>query len=155
MFNIRTVELEGREFHIPTWNLVKQLQNQNVVMPLIKEPLVNAMSLTTESDISEGIFIAAIMDGVIEALATVDMLKLSQILLEDVGVKSAETGTVVQIGGDVKLLEKEGIELSAVLSLCVHVIKENYGSLLKKDFSGLLGTLLGSDPQEKPASTKK
>lgn len=147
------VTIDGKEFKITTWGMAKQLENQHVVMPLLKEPLVNAMAFATESDASETMFVAAIMDGVMEALASVDMLKLSTVLLDGVAVRTAK-GNLVPTS--IEVLEQEGCDISTVLVLCINVIKENYGALLKKGLAdSLLGLTNGFSPQESPSSSEE
>lgn len=141
MFN--NIVIDGRDFTIPTWDMTKQLQNQNVIMPILKEPVVNALAFASEENVNESVFIAAVLDGVMEALATVDMLKLAEILLDGVAIRSAESGRMVP--ASVKVLEAEGMDISTVLTLCIHVIKDNYGALLKKGFSGSLVALMGDN----------
>lgn len=145
------LNIGDKEFKLTTWTMTKQLQNQHVVMPLFKEPLVNAMALMSDEDIDESIFMAAVIDGVMQSLASVDMLKLAEILIDGVAIR-ASSGTMQP--ANIELLEKEGCDLSTVMVLCVNVIKQNYGALLKKDLAdSLLGLTDGLNPQENPSSS--
>lgn len=146
----KDIEIGGKEFKITTWRMTKQLQNQHVVMPLFKEPMVNAMALISDEGVDESIFIAAVIDGVMQGLASVDMLKLAEILLDGVAIR-ASTGTMQP--ANIDLLEREGCDLAIIMALCVNVIKQNYGALLKKDLmDSLLGLMEVQDPQESPNS---
>ena len=140
-----TITISDKEVLIPIWNLEKQLQNQNIVMPLLKEPVVNAMAFASAGDnVDEAMFIATVIDGVMEALASVDMLKLVNILMDGVGFRNSKG---VMVSANISSLDEAGFDQADVLNICVNIIKENYGSLLKKGLTDSLQTIMGEMTQ--------
>lgn len=142
---MNTIEVSGVEVVIPPWTLPKQMQHNNVIMPLIKDPIVNALACVSDQDADEALFIAAVLDGVMAGLASVDMLKVSEILLEGVSYRTEQGGLML---ATLEKLSERGLDIADVLIICVNVIKVNYGALLKKDFSGSLQNLLMESPVE-------
>lgn len=150
--NIIDFEFGGKEFKIPLWDMRKQLQNENIIMPLIKEPLMTAAAMATSSEMGEELFMAGLVEGLLEALSGIDMLKLVELLLEGINVRSTKGGL---INATIENLQEEGCDLATVHVLCVKVIQENYKPLLKKDLMGSLTNLLDQSLIENPSSTSE
>jgi len=131
-------EISGVDFKLAEWGMMKQLQNENVVMPLLKEPMVNATALADGLD--ESGFLAAVIDGILGALAEIDMLKLVTILLEGSAFRTEGGGFK---DATIENLEQDGrISLGDVHILATKIIQINYHALIKKDLAGLLQNLM-------------
>ena len=135
--------IEGIDFTIPKWPMSKQIQHNHVVMPLLRGSIVNALSMLNEG-MDEALFIAAVADGVLESLSSIDLFKVSEILLDGIGFRNSKG---VMATATIDALDNEGHEISVILSLIVNVIKINYGSLLKKDFSESVMGILNSQEE--------
>lgn len=131
-------EVSGVEYKLVEWGMRKQLQNENVVIPLLKEPMVSATALAESLD--ESGFLAAVIDGMLGALAEIDMLKLMEILLEGSAYRT-DGGGFTDITID-KLDKDERVSLGDVHILATKIIQINYHALIKKDLAGLVQTLM-------------
>jgi hypothetical protein len=125
-----TTLIAGRQFTFPKWSMRKQLQHQNVILPLIKDPMVNAVAVVSDGDEEQdqGMFMAAMLSGVIDSLTKADMGVLEKACLGDV--------TFVNQNGIPKMatveeLEKDGLDISAFYEIVLHVIKTNYSPFFK------------------------
>lgn len=117
------------EVTLYSWDLRRQLREQNVIIPLIKEPFVNAMAIANSFD--EEMQVLSIIEGVLSALAGIDLEKLSDRLVE--GVYFRPKNGASKKPATIDALANEGVDLAGILQLCTAVIKQNYGTLLKKD----------------------
>ena len=134
-----TVKIKDIDFVIYKWNLRTIMRNQNIVVPLVRDPIINALSMASSED--EDTVILSVVDGVLSSLAGIDMEKLAERLIQ-----GGETSSVyyrndkgVQETVSIDTLEKLGFGLTEVISLCMAIIKYNYGDALKKD---LLASLM-------------
>lgn len=125
------------EFKLQKWDLRKQLKNNNVVMPLIKEPFINAVALSESGN--EDAVMLSILEGIISALEVIDLERVADILLD--GTTFKKKGSVGKIG-NLDNFAENGLGMAEVLGICANVIIYNYGDLLKKD---LLASLIPTD----------
>lgn len=135
----KTIKVEDKEFHLIKWDLRKTMRNNNIVMPLIKDPVVNAIAMS-DSD-NEDVVVLSIIEGVITSLEGIDLEKLAERLLEGIYFTN-ENG--IKKEANLDILAAAGCTMADVLVLCVNVIQLNYGDLLKKDLLASLTTTLGS-----------
>lgn len=129
IINVSCADGSTLELTLYSWNLRRQLREQNVIIPLIKEPFVNALSVANSFE--EDMQVLAIVEGVMSALAGIDLEKLSERLIE--GVYYRPKNGASKKPATLDALEGEGVDLAGILQFCTAVIKQNYGTLLKKD----------------------
>jgi hypothetical protein len=130
------------EVTLISWGLRRQLRENNVVIPLIKEPFINAMAVA--GSFEEDMQILAIIEGIMGALAGIDLEKLAERLMDgDVWYRPKNGAS--KKAASLDLLEKEGVGIAGILKLCTDIITHNYGTLLKKD---LLASFLPTAPTE-------
>lgn len=125
------------DLHLYSWDGRKLLREQNIILPVIKEPFINALA-TSDAD-EEEMQVLAIIDGIMEALSNVDMEKLAERLVEGSHYRPKNGASLKAATLDV--LFEQGVELAGIYQMCIEVIKLNYGTLLKKD---LLASFLPS-----------
>lgn len=137
------VKIKDKEhvFNIPTWDMNKQIQNQNKVLPLVSSPISNAVAMMGEEDNDESMFMAAVIKGVLDALSSEEFPKAIPALLSDVGYFNANG--VAQSGLTVDKLQDLGGNLSTLYTICIAVIKENYGPLLQGGLQDSLLSIVG------------
>lgn len=140
--NEKVVTINGKEVHIYKWNLRKIMHNQSIIIPLVKEPLVNAiaMSETGEPDV----VMLSVLEGVLTSLEGVDFEKVAEKLLEGVLFRDVPKFGAQLQPGTIENLETSGMGLGDVIAICVAVIKLNYGDFLKKDLLASLMETAGS-----------
>jgi hypothetical protein len=132
---LESVEIivEDRKVMIPTWNMRTQINNTSFVMPLVSEPMINAMAVADED--SESLYVAAVIKGVTSALAQSDLNTVIPKLLDGV-VYYNENG--VPKMASLEALEKEGFKYHHILKICVEVIRHNVGPLLQGGLQDLM-----------------
>lgn len=129
--------VNGVEFTLTKWTMKEQLERQNIVLPVVSGPLTTAIAYSESAE--ESYMIAAIISGLVDSLAEVNMVEFANVCLNGVshrnenGVKKVTT---------LNELEKMGFESSDVYVLLAAVIKVNYGGLLKKDLQDSLQDLI-------------
>jgi hypothetical protein len=129
------------EVTLNSWDLRRQLRENNIVIPLIKEPFVNALAVS--GSFEEGMQVIAMIEGVMGALAGIDLEKLADRLIDGVWYRPKNGASKKPATLDI--LAEQGVGLTGVLQLCVEIINQNYGTLLKKD---LLAFFLPAAPIE-------
>lgn len=127
------VVVNDRKIKIPTWTMRQQIANTSFVMPIVSEPMINAMAVADED--SETLYVAAVIKGVTTALAQSDLNMVIPKLLDGV-VYYNENGVPKMASLDT--LEKEGFGFHHVLKICVEVIRHNVGPLLQGGLQDLM-----------------
>jgi hypothetical protein len=136
--NEKVVTINGKEVHIYKWNLRKIMHNQSIIIPLVKEPLVNAIAMSDSGE--PDVVMLSVLEGVLTSLEGIDFEKVADKLLEGVHFRHPVQLTPATI----EKLEEAGLGLSDVIAICVAVIKLNYGDFLKKDLLASLMEIAGS-----------
>lgn len=132
------ITIRGVEISTPKWDMLTQLKNQSLVLPLVSKPITAAVAMQEEREGDEGMFIAAILDGVMKALAEADMTRVGPALLEGATYRN-EHGVLKPLTLD--NFEKAGLNLMDFYVVALTVIKENYGPLLKGGLQDLTAVL--------------
>lgn len=122
MENVEIVEIDGFEFKIPKWNMRKQLENQNSILPLIKDPMVNAVAMMGEEE-DQSLFLAAMVKGVFESIQKADINNLEKVCLQGV-IFRRKSGVADMVTVD--KLEQEGLDISTFWQIILNVVKVNY-----------------------------
>lgn len=123
------IEIGGKEFYIPKWDLKKVLTKQNLIAKIIADPL--SMVLAMGEDVDEGVKIASLVEAFMKTLSGLDMLTVAPQILQGTLIKN-EQGVYVDASID-KMSALE-VDFSDILGVCAAVIKHNYGSMLKNGF---------------------
>lgn len=124
------------------WDMRKQLAYQNLFLPLISGPIVSGLAYKNDD---EEKVLAAIISGLLDAIADSDMIRIAEICLDGVGFK---TDTTPMKLASIEALDSAGAELSDIYTIVALVIKKNMGSLLKKDLLNSLMTTIGMSAGE-------
>lgn len=127
------ITVNDRQLTIPTWNMRTQIANTSFVMPLVSEPMVNAMAVADED--SESMYVAAVIKGVTTALAQSNLEVIIPKLLDGV-VYYNENGVPKMASMDA--LEKAGFQYHHLLKICMEVIRHNVGPLLQGGLQDLM-----------------
>ena len=130
MENEKTITIHEIPVTLYKWNLRKVMHNQNIIVPLIKDPLINGMAFAESGD--EDTLILSVIEGVLTSLEGLDFEKLAEKLLDGVYYRDISKSAQLQ-PVTIEKLEESGFGLSDVMAICVAVIKFNYGDFLKKD----------------------
>lgn len=140
------VTISEREFKLVKWNMLKQLENQKHILPLISAPITNALVAAPTKDgdgeISEeeqAVYMAAILKGVMDALQGCDILVVARVLLE--GVTFTNSKGIPKMA-DFKELEADGLDVSDLYAIMCAVIKLNYSPFIKGGLQKLMTQLL-------------
>ncbi len=126
-----------RDVFIPEWTMQQHIAKTKYVMPLVGGPMANAAAMASEEDDDDSgsLYLAAVIRGVTDALATQDLSITIPELLDGV-VFLNDNGVPVQ--ASIKRLEEAGMTYKDVLMICVSVIKVNVGPLFDGDLQGNL-----------------
>lgn len=130
MENEKIITVNGIEVHLYKWKLRKIMHNQNIIIPLVKDPLINGMAFADAGD--EDTLILSVIEGVLTSLEGLDFEKLAEKLLDGVHYRDISKSAQLQLA-TIEKLEESGFGLSDIIAISVAVIKFNYGDFLKKD----------------------
>lgn len=134
--NEKVVTINEIPVHIYKWNLRKIMHNQSIIIPLVKDPLVNAIAMSESGD--QEVIMLSVLEGILTSLEGIDFEKVAEKLIEGVHFRDIKKTAQLQ-AATIEKLEESGFGLSEVITICVAVIKLNYGDFLKKD---LLASLM-------------
>lgn len=138
--NEKIITVNNMPVHLYKWNLRKIMHNQNIIIPLVKEPLVNAIAM---ADSNQDDVILSVLEGVLSSLEGIDFEKLADKLIE--GAQFRDVSKTAQLQPvTIEKLEESGFGLGDIIAICVAVIKFNYGDFLKKDLLASLMEIAGS-----------
>lgn len=137
------LNLEGQEvlvkdtkFFIPEWNMRKQMANSKFVLPLVIEPMSNAIAVSGDDD--ESLYGAALVRGIGNAIAESDLDTVIPKLLDGV---TYITDKGVPAMASIDKLEGEGFNFFDLMKVCLEVLKVNVGPLFNGDFQEMMGGL--------------
>lgn len=135
-FSMNGVEkvIKDTKFFIPEWDMRTQMRNSKFVLPLVSEPMANALAVSNEND--EGLYTAAIIKGITHAIAECNLEEIVPKLIDGV-IYLNENGVPKQVS--LKLLEDEiKLNFFEVIRLCVEIIKVNVGPLFDGGLQDLM-----------------
>lgn len=123
------IEIGGKQFYIPKWDLKKVLSKQSLITKVVSEPLAMVMALGDEVD--EGVKIASLIEAFLKTLSGLDMISVTPQILEGTLIKNEGQ---IFVPATIPKMDEMGVDFSDVLGVCAAVIKHNYGSMLKNGF---------------------
>lgn len=132
----KEVVIKDTKFFIPEWNMRKQMANSKFVIPLVVEPMSNAIAVSGDDD--ENLYGAALIRGIGNAIAESDLDQVVPKLLD--GVTYITQAGVPDIAS-IDKLEKAGFNFYDLLKVCLEVLKVNVGPLFNGDFQDMMGSL--------------
>lgn len=132
----KEVVIKDTKFFIPEWNMRKQMANSKFVIPLVIEPMSNAVAVAGDDD--ENLYGAALIRGVGNAIAESDLDTVIPKLLD--GVTYITANGVPEMA-TLDKLEKHGLNFYDLLKVCLEVLKVNVGPLFNGDFQEMMGSL--------------
>lgn len=147
MFEDKIVTINGTEYKLIKWSMTRVLKYHNKIIPILKDPIVNMTAIShlgprEGEELQEdnaSTMMAACADGLMVAMANVDMEEIFLIVSEGCGFKN-KTGIMVPV--TLAALEADGKDISDIWQFTIEVIKHNYGALLKNALTGSLNSLL-------------
>jgi len=138
-FSMNGVEkvVKDTKFFIPEWDMRTQMRNSKFVLPLVSEPMANAIAVSDEND--KGMYAAAIIKGITHAIAECDLEEIVPKLIDGV-IYLNENGVPKQV--TLKILEDElKMNFFDVIRLCVEIIKVNVDPLFDGGLQALMTEL--------------
>jgi hypothetical protein len=132
----KEVVVKDTKFFIPEWNMRKQMANAKFVIPLVIDPMSNAVAVSGDDD--ENLYGAALIRGVGSAIAESDLEVVIPKLLDGVTYISDKG---VPDMATLDKLEKAGFNFFDLMKICLEVLKVNVGPLFNGDFQGMMGSL--------------
>ena len=108
----KSITINNTEFTLRKWDLRTILKNNSVVMPLIKEPLINAVAISDSGD--EEAFMLSILEGVITALSDINLEKVAEILIQGSSFRNEKGVSIVT---SLDTMEKYKLGMAEVIGL--------------------------------------
>lgn len=131
------IEIGGKEFYIPKWDLKKVLSKQGLITKIVSEPL--SMILALGDDVDESIRLASLVEAIMKTLSTLDMSTIAPQILEGTLIRNEE---MILAPSTIAQMDKMNVDFSDILGVCAAVIKHNYGSALKNGLGETLEKLM-------------